>query len=76
MFSNKNCQVSKHNAAFRLACRSPHCRLHDEICTTAQTPFDSKTKRYAPLSLLIDNPAALPIAADLRQLKSIQLERS
>ena len=27
-------------AAFRLACRSPHCRFDDDICTTAQSPLD------------------------------------
>ena len=26
-------------AAFRLACRSPHCRFDDDICTTAQAPL-------------------------------------
>ena len=28
-----------YNAAFRLACRSPHCRFDDDICTTAQAPL-------------------------------------
>ena len=28
-----------HNAAFRLACRSPHCCFDDDICTTAQAPL-------------------------------------
>ena len=27
------------NAAFRLACRSQHCRFDDDICTTAQLPL-------------------------------------
>ena len=27
------------NAAFRLACRSPHCHFDGDFCTTAQTPF-------------------------------------
>ena len=27
------------NAAFRLACRSPHCHFDDDICTTAQAPL-------------------------------------
>ena len=30
--------LSTDNAAFRLACRSPHCLL-DDICTTAQAPL-------------------------------------
>ena len=29
----------KTNAGFRLACRSPHCRFDDDICSTAQAPL-------------------------------------
>ena len=27
------------NAGFRLACRLPHCRFHDDICSTPQAPL-------------------------------------
>ena len=27
------------DAAFRLACRSPHCRFDGDICSTAQAPL-------------------------------------
>ena len=30
------------HAAFRLACRSRHCRFDDDICTTAQAPLAGK----------------------------------
>ena len=65
-------------AAFRLTCRLPHCRFDDDICTTAQAPlaaegWPSGKQRQAASSQLIDNLAALPTAADRRQLNSIQL---
>ena len=62
-------------AAFRLACRLPHCRFDDDICTTAQAPlaaegWRSGKQRHANRS---KNLAALPTGADHRQLNSILL---
>ena len=70
--------MHKTYAAFRLTCRLPHCRFDDDICTTAQAPlaaegWPSGKQRQAASSQLIDNLAALPTAADRRQLNSIQL---
>ena len=36
------------NAAFRLACRSPHCRFDDDICTTAQAPLAAEAAEGWP----------------------------
>ena len=55
------------NAAFRLACRSPHCRFDGDICSTAQAPLATASSQS------INILAALPTAADRRQLTSIQL---
>ena len=36
------------NAAFRLACHSPHCRFDDDICTTAQAPLATEQRDEWP----------------------------
>ena len=32
------------NAAFRLACRSPHCHFEGDFCTTAQAPLATEER--------------------------------
>ena len=39
--------VQKHNAAFRLTCRLPHCCFDDDICTTAQAPLATEDDQAA-----------------------------
>ena len=34
----------KHNAAFRLACCSLHCRYDGDFCTTAQAPLAAERR--------------------------------
>ena len=59
-------------AAFRLACRSQHWRFEGDICKTVQAPLAAEGRPASCQSM--DNLAALPKAADHRQLASIQLE--
>ena len=37
-------------AAFRLACRSPHCRFYGDFCTTAQAPLATEERPSLAIS--------------------------
>ena len=61
--------------AFRLAYHSPQCRFDGDFYTTAQAPLATEEiKQWAASSQPIDNLAALPTAADRKQLTSFQFE--
>ena len=65
---------NKIDAAFRLACRSPHCRCDGVICKTAQAPLAAERRSSLLKQRQVNNLITFPKAADRRQLTSIQLE--
>ena len=73
--STRRYEIQMNNAAFRLACCSPHCRFDDDICTTAQAPLAAEGWRSGK-QCLTNRSTTLPLCPPWQIANSLFLFNS